>query len=219
MRPRRTFFRCITNSSFLRVDALLVVDVAVRVREGDRLRAELQQFLDRCTARRCRCPTRGRLLPASDWLRVASISAGEIHGAVSGRFRPNQRPAPVQSLAGEHAGESHCAAACIARKRNPISRPPTPMSPAGTSVFGPMWRHSSVMKLWQKRITSLSLLPFGIEVRPAFAAAHRQRRQRILEHLLEGEKLEDAEVDATDESAGRLVRARSRCSSRCGSRD
>jgi len=51
-------------------------------------------------------------------------------------------------------------------KRKPISRPPTPMSPAGTSVFGPMWRKSSVMKLWQKRITSASLLPFGSKSDP-----------------------------------------------------
>ena len=30
---------------------------------------------------------------------------------------------------------------------NPTSRAPTPMSPAGTSVSGPMCRASSVMKL------------------------------------------------------------------------
>ena len=35
------------------------------------------------------------------------------------------------------------------------------MSPAGTSVSGPMWRKSSDMKAWQKRMTSLSLFPFG----------------------------------------------------------
>ena len=48
----------------------------------------------------------------------------------------------------------------------PISRPPTPMSPAGTSVNWPMWRHSSVMRLWQKRMTSLSLLPLGSKSEP-----------------------------------------------------
>ncbi len=40
------------------------------------------------------------------------------------------------------------------------------MSPAGTSVSGPMWRNSSDMKLWQKRITSLSLLPLGSKSDP-----------------------------------------------------
>src|SRR5947208_10860418 len=33
--------------------------------------------------------------------------------------------------------------------RKPVSRPPTPISPAGTSVSGPICRHSSVMKLWR----------------------------------------------------------------------
>ena len=42
------------------------------------------------------------------------------------------------------------------------------MSPAGTSVSGPTWRHSSVMKPWQKCITSLSLLPFGSKSDPPF---------------------------------------------------
>ena len=40
------------------------------------------------------------------------------------------------------------------------------MSPAGTSVSGPMCRNSSVMKLWQKRITSWSLLPLGSKSDP-----------------------------------------------------
>ena len=79
------------------------------------------------------------------------------------------------------------------------------MSPAGTSVFGPMWRNSSVMKLWQKRITSPSDLPLGSKSRAALAAAHRQRGQAVLEHLLEAEELEDAEVDAGVEAQAALV--------------
>ena len=40
------------------------------------------------------------------------------------------------------------------------------MSPAGTSESGPMWRYSSVMKLWQNRITSPSVRPFGSKSEP-----------------------------------------------------
>ena len=40
------------------------------------------------------------------------------------------------------------------------------MSPAGTSVNWPMWRLSSVMKAWQKRMTSASDLPFGLKSEP-----------------------------------------------------
>ena len=43
------------------------------------------------------------------------------------------------------------------------------MSPAGTSVFGPMYLFSSIMKLWQKRMTSASDLPFGSKSLPPFA--------------------------------------------------
>ena len=52
----------------------------------------------------------------------------------------------------------------------PISRPPTPMSPAGTSVNGPMWRCNSVMNDWQNRITSPSERPFGSKSAPPLPA-------------------------------------------------
>ncbi|CAM8493654.1 hypothetical protein ESCOCP365M1_20400 [Escherichia coli] len=48
----------------------------------------------------------------------------------------------------------------------PTSRPPTPISPAGTSVSAPRWRYSSVISAWQKRITSPSLFPFGSKSLP-----------------------------------------------------
>ena len=40
------------------------------------------------------------------------------------------------------------------------------MSPAGTSVSGPMWRNISRMKAWQKRMISLSDLPLGSKSEP-----------------------------------------------------
>ena len=43
------------------------------------------------------------------------------------------------------------------------------MSPAGTSVSGPMYLDSSDMKLWQKRMTSLSDLPFRVKSLPPLA--------------------------------------------------
>src|SRR5271169_6668241 len=90
--------------------------------------------------------------------------------------------------------------------RNPISRPPTPISPAGTSVSGPMWRQSSVMKLWQKRMTSLSLLPLGSKSDPPLPP-HGQRGQRVLEDLLKGEELQDAQIDRGMEAQAALVGA------------
>ena len=89
----------------------------------------------------------------------------------------------------------------------PISRPPTPMSPAGTSVSGPMWRKSSLMKAWQKRMTSLSLLPFGSKSQPPLPPPMGRVVRAVLEHLLEGQELEDAEVDGGVEAQPALVRA------------
>jgi len=85
------------------------------------------------------------------------------------------------------------------------------MSPAGTSVSGPMWRKSSDMKAWQKRMTSLSLLPLGRSRFPPLPPPHGQRGERVLEDLLEGQELQDAEVDGGVGSAGRPCRGLSRC--------
>jgi hypothetical protein len=63
------------------------------------------------------------------------------------------------------------------------------------------------MNDWQKRMISRSLLPLGIEVGPALAAAHRQPGEGILERLLEGEELEHALVDARVEADAALVGA------------
>jgi hypothetical protein len=49
--------------------------------------------------------------------------------------------------------------------------------------------------------------PLRIEIGSAFAAAHRQRRQRVLEYLLEGEKLQHAQRHRGVESEAALVRS------------
>src|SRR6056300_841279 len=48
----------------------------------------------------------------------------------------------------------------------PISLPPTPISPAGTSVLASMYLQSSVMKDSQNRLISPSLLPLGLKSDP-----------------------------------------------------
>ena len=53
-------------------------------------------------------------------------------------------------------------------KRYPISLLPTPISPAGISLLGPICLKSSVIKLWQNLITSVSLLPLGSKSAPPF---------------------------------------------------
>ena len=81
------------------------------------------------------------------------------------------------------------------------------MSPAGTSVSAPMWRYSSVMKLWQKRMTSRVGFALGVEVAAALAAADGQAGEAVLEDLLEAEELDDAEVHRGMEAQAALVGA------------
>src|SRR6267378_279960 len=48
---------------------------------------------------------------------------------------------------------------------------------------------------------------FRFEIGSAFSPAHRQSRERILEHLFEGKELQNAEVDRRMKSHSALVRA------------
>ena len=49
-------------------------------------------------------------------------------------------------------------------------------------------------------------LALGIEIRTALAAAHHQSRQRVLENLLEGQELQDAEIDRRMKAQAALIR-------------
>ena len=63
------------------------------------------------------------------------------------------------------------------------------------------------MKLWQKRMTSRSLLPLGSKSEPPLPPPMGSVVRRVLEDLLEGEELEDAEVDGGMEAQAALVGA------------
>jgi hypothetical protein len=63
------------------------------------------------------------------------------------------------------------------------------------------------MKLWQKRMTFAVGLALGVEVATALAAAHGERREAVLEGLLEAEELQDAQVHGRVEAEAALVGA------------
>src|SRR5450756_2526834 len=62
------------------------------------------------------------------------------------------------------------------------------------------------MNDWQNFMTSRSLLPLGSKLEPPLLP-HGERGQRVLEDLLEGEELEEAEVDAGVQAQAALVGA------------
>ena len=90
--------------------------------------------------------------------------------------------------------------------RKPISRPPTPMSPAARWL-APMWRNSSVMKLWQKCITSVSLFPFGSKSLPPSPPPMGSVVSAFLNTCSKARNFEDAEVHRRVEAQPALVRA------------
>ena len=68
-----------------------------------------------------------------------------------------------------------------------------------------MWRLQLGHEALAEAHNFVVALALGIEVGAAFAAAHHQRRQRILEDLLERQELQDAEIDGRMEAQAALV--------------
>ena len=130
---------------------------------------------------------------------------GEVYAAVAGGFRADQAAAVGDALAGQHRGELVGQALVLAEQVADLAA-------ADADVTG---RHVEVgadvaVQLAHEGLAEahhfVVALALGVEVRAALAAAHGQRGQRVLEHLLEGEELEHAEVDRRVEAQAALVR-------------
>ncbi len=93
----------------------------------------------RCRSRRRRRATVEASCPSRASTRRRSRPAGRWWPGMCGEPPTSALPAGQTS----HRSGSE---ALVLAEHVLISRPPTPMSPAGTSVPGPMWRESSVMK-------------------------------------------------------------------------
>src|SRR5664280_78043 len=189
----------------LAIDAGLVVDVAGGVAAGDGLAAEVEDLLDRVL---------GDVAGAADEARLAlerlapggEHLGGEVHGAVAGRLGTDQRAAPVEALAGEHADELVAHALVLAEHE--ADRTAAHADVAGGHVgeladVAAQLGHERLAELHDLEVA----LALGVEVRAILAAAHGERRQGVLEDLLESEELEEAEVDGRMEAQAALVGA------------
>jgi hypothetical protein len=138
---------------------------------------------------------------------VASLQhlLGEVDGAVAGGLRPDQRTTPREALAGQHAGE-------LVTDLPVLPEQVADLAPAHADVAGRHVRElpDVPLQLGHERLTEphhlAVALAFRIEVRPALGASHRQRGQRVLEHLLEREELQEAQVHRGMEPKSSLVR-------------
>lgn len=63
------------------------------------------------------------------------------------------------------------------------------------------------MNDWQKRMTSASLRPHGVEVRATLAGPDALAGERVLEDLLEAQELDDRQIDGRVEAQAALVGA------------
>ena len=131
---------------------------------------------------------------------------GEVHAAVAGGFGTNQRAAPVQALAGQHAGEFIAHALVLAEQEADLASAHADVAGGNVGVRADVaaeFGHEALAEA-HDFVVALAL---GIEVGAALAAAHGQRGQRVLEDLLEGQELQDAEVDRGMEAQAALVGA------------
>ena len=149
-------------------------------------------------------PETRQVLPSSDLAAGREHLGREVDAAVAGRLRADQRAAPVQALAGEHAGE--LVAQLLVHAEQEADLAPADADVTGRDVgvgadVALELRHEGLAET-HHLVVALAL---GVEVRAALAAAHGQRGQRVLEHLLEGEELEDPQVDRGVEAQAALV--------------
>ena len=190
-------------SELLGVDALRVEDVAVGVGHGHDLGAELVELLDEVL---------GHVAGTGDHadLALQVIVLGskhllcEVDAAVTGRLRADERAAPVEGLAGEHARELIAQTLVLAEEVADLATAHTDVAGGHVGVRADValqLRHEALAETHHLHVA----LTLGVEVGTALAAAHGERGEGVLEDLLEAEELEDTQVDGGVESQAALV--------------
>ena len=131
---------------------------------------------------------------------------GEIAGAETGGLRAQQAAAPAQAFAGKGAGKFIAQALVLAEEVADLTSADTDVAGRHVRVLADMtaqFRHEALAETHHLRVG----LAARAEIGTALATAHGQRREAVLERLLEGEELQDAEVHAGVEADAALVRA------------
>ena len=151
-------------------------------------------------------PETRQVLPSSVSPRVCEHLGREVDRAVAGRLRANQRAAPVQALAREHADELVADPLVLAEQEADLAAADADVTrrDVGELADVPLELGHEALAEAHDLVVALAL---RIEVRAALAAAHRERREGVLEDLLEGEELQDAEVHGGVEAQAALVGA------------
>ena len=187
------------------VDAVGVVDEAARVRQRHGLGPEVDQLLHRVLGDVARAAHEAglaleRIVAGPEHL------LGEVDGAVAGRLRSDQGAAGLEPLAGDRTGELVRDALVLAEQVADLASADTDVARGHVGV-----RPDVAMEPGHERLAEphhfLLALALGIEVGAALARTQGQRRERVLEDLLEGEELQHAQIHGRMESKAALVRS------------
>ena len=189
----------------LGVDAVRVVDEAVRIRGGDDGGAQLVQLLD---------GVEGDVAGAGDDRRLAGdfLVAGrqhvlqEVDRPVAGGLGPHQAAAERQALAGEDAGEAVRKAHVLAEQEPYLARADAYVAGGDVGVLADV-----AVQLPHHRLTEthdlVGAAAARAEVRATLGAPHRQAGEAVLEDLLEAQELQHALRDRGVEAQAALVGA------------
>lgn len=174
---------------FLARKACLVNHGATGIRTGHDLATEFKDFFDGILGNVARTGDRDAQTLQAHVL-ACQLLLDEVHQAVTCRLGTDQAATERQPLAGKNASR-------IIGKLFHHARHKTDFTPADTDVAGRYVgiRPEMAIQLHHQRLTEAhhlaTALALWIEIGTAFAAAHRQGGQRILEGLLKSKKLED----------------------------
>ena len=146
----------------------------------------------------------GRDLARDDLATGGQHLLGEIDGAIAGRLGTQQRAAKRETLARQYA---------VKAVGDPLvlTKEVANLATTDADIAGRYVRIGADMaiQLGHEGLAEahdlIVALALGIEVRTAFAAAHGEGGEAILEDLFKGEKLEDAEGDGGVKAQAALI--------------
>ena len=129
---------------------------------------------------------------------------GEVDDAVAGGLGPDQRPPQFTPLPVMHAGELVGDALVLPEEVADLALAHADVAGGDVGELADVAAELGHERLAEPTDLGVALA-LGVEVRPALAAAHGQRGEGVLEHLLEGQELEDTEVDRRMEPQAAFV--------------
>ena len=192
-------------------NATLAEDRARAVGKGENLRSELHEFFGR-EARDIARTGNDAALALKGLAALGEHVLREVDVAVAGRLGTDQRTAEGEGLARENAREFVREALVLAEEISDFAAADVHVAGGDVGIGADVAEelgHEALAEAHHLGVAAALAGGVGallrVEVRAALAAAHRERRERVLEDLLEGEELEDGEVDRRVEAQASLV--------------